>query len=144
MGGLRHRTGGFLFATEGRDEPPGQTLEAAIMDWADDITYAVHDLEDFYRAGLTPIVRLHNDDLEKDLFIARSTTSLQKYERFKPEVAARAFEAALDLVPLSVRIRGQATTAGSCMKRARTSSREQPPSLAHEIPGNSAVHRRRS
>lgn len=79
-GGLRHRTGGFLFATEGRDELPGQTLEAAIMDWADDITYAVHDLEDFYRAGLTPIARLHNDDLEKDLFIARSTTSLQKYE----------------------------------------------------------------
>ena len=32
-----------------------QSVEAAIMDWADDITYAVHDLEDFIRAGKIPI-----------------------------------------------------------------------------------------
>ncbi|MBT2474871.1 dNTP triphosphohydrolase [Microbacterium sp. ISL-103] len=33
--------------------------EAEIMDWADDITYAVHDLEDFFRAGRTPLHRIH-------------------------------------------------------------------------------------
>lgn len=32
--------------------------EAAIMDWADDISYAVHDLEDFYRAGRIPLHRI--------------------------------------------------------------------------------------
>lgn len=31
------------------------------MDWADDITYALHDLEDFIRAGRVPIAFLAKD-----------------------------------------------------------------------------------
>lgn len=39
-------------APESADGPPRQTAEAAIMDIADDITYALHDLEDFYQGRL--------------------------------------------------------------------------------------------
>lgn len=38
------------------------------MNWADDVTYAVHDLEDFYRAGLIPLHRLLRQ-AEQDRFI---------------------------------------------------------------------------
>jgi len=37
-------------------------LEAEIMDWADDLTYAVHDVDDFFRAGLIPLDRIAEGD----------------------------------------------------------------------------------
>ena len=32
-----------------------QCVEATLMDWCDDVTYACHDLQDFYRAGIVPL-----------------------------------------------------------------------------------------
>jgi dGTPase len=46
-----------------------QSTEAFLMDWADDITYSVHDLEDFYRAGRVPLHLLGaTDDRERKSF----------------------------------------------------------------------------
>jgi dGTPase len=50
--------------------------ESRLMDWADDLTYSVHDVEDFYRAGLIPLHLLRPavdsgcpPDKERDRFL---------------------------------------------------------------------------
>lgn len=45
----------------------GRSAEAEIMDWADDITYAIHDMVDFYCAGLIPLHLLANRRTGGDL-----------------------------------------------------------------------------
>lgn len=56
-----------------------QSIEAAIMDWADDITYAIHDLEDFVRAARVPMARLAaRDGVEMATFTSRAVPRLAK------------------------------------------------------------------
>ena len=43
-----------------------QTPEAQLMDWSDDITYSVHDLEDFYMAGRIPLHLLALEDTTRE------------------------------------------------------------------------------
>lgn len=42
-----------------------KSLTAEIMDWADDITFAIHDLVDFYSAGRIPIDRCKGEESEE-------------------------------------------------------------------------------
>ena len=52
----------FEFARSGSVVENEPCLEAQIMNIADDITYSVHDMEDFYRAGLIPLQLLATTD----------------------------------------------------------------------------------
>jgi dGTPase len=60
----------FDFARDLRGIPIELTLEAKLMDWADDITYSVHDLDDFYRAHKIPLHLLAHRlyDQERETF----------------------------------------------------------------------------
>jgi dGTPase len=55
-----------------------RSIEAQIMDWADDITYAVHDVEDFFRAGLIPLHLLRHSDSEFKIFFDRAWPRIAK------------------------------------------------------------------
>ena len=77
-GGLHERKWG-AYSTEraefdwARRLGDGETksVEAALMDWADDISYSVHDLDDFYRVGLIPLDRILTDAGERERFLDR-------------------------------------------------------------------------
>ena len=58
----------FEWTREYCDGSDAASLEARIMDWADDLTYAVHDLDDFFRAGLVRLDGLCRGDEELGRF----------------------------------------------------------------------------
>jgi dGTPase len=57
-------------AGEGRSQPLAaneRCVEAQIMDWADDVAYSVHDLEDGIQAGHVPVERLTSTGEQAEL-----------------------------------------------------------------------------
>lgn len=70
-----------------------KSLEAEIMDFADDIAYSVHDLFDFYRAGLIPLDEYVDSPDRFDALVARAASGPKGHvpkrgavDRFKDEV----------------------------------------------------------
>jgi dGTPase len=74
-------------------ESEQRSLEAAIMNLADDISYAVHDVEDFVRAGLIPTAVFTHESNERVWF-------QNKCAEIAPDLAPAAIEQVLAFVNL--------------------------------------------
>lgn len=66
-----------------------RSAEAELMDWADDIAYAVHDMEDFYRAGFIPLHLLVKYEDERNAFLSKIESDLENRVEDKGEAYSK-------------------------------------------------------
>jgi dGTPase len=97
-----------------------RSLEAELMDWADDVAYAVHDVEDFYRAGLIPLEKVATDPIERESIVAAELRRNAKLGVFGRESLERAFHGLMDFLPIFEPYRANAE--GRARLRSYTSS----------------------
>ncbi|MGW8376074.1 dGTP triphosphohydrolase [Streptomyces sp. ODS28] len=67
-------------------------VEEQVMDWSDDVTYACHDVEDFYRTGLIPLHALFPPDGGGGAETERETERFLGYVARKREAAGAPFD----------------------------------------------------
>lgn len=75
-GAYRSESQELQFALDGAHSG-GTSVEAQLMDWADDIAYAVHDLEDFFRVGRIPLDRIATQADASREFVSIATARLE-------------------------------------------------------------------
>ena len=68
--------------------------EAIIMDWADDISFGTHDIDDYFRAGLIPLHDLKRHRADLQLFAQKR---MQKLSDFKLPELEQAFDSILEI-----------------------------------------------
>ncbi|MFG3255717.1 deoxyguanosinetriphosphate triphosphohydrolase family protein [Streptomyces sp. NPDC048172] len=101
QGPARHRKWGvyvadreaFAWIREGREDF-AVPVEEQIMDWADDVTYACHDVEDFYRTGLIPLAALFPADGDGGAETERETRRFVDYVEAKRRAEGSDFDRA--------------------------------------------------
>jgi len=77
----------FGWLRDGRDDDR-RCIEAQVMDWADDVAYSVHDVEDGVHAGLITLALLDDDAERAALCVdAASTYSALSARELEPHLA---------------------------------------------------------
>ena len=100
----------FRWYREGAPEG-GRCLEAQIMDWADDVAYSVHDLEDGVHAGHVRIERLADPD-------ERAALCADVARAYSPETAADLQQVLVELLGEPI-VQGLAGYDGSHLAQSR-------------------------
>ncbi len=108
----------FDWVRRGAPDPRARCLESQVMDWADDVAYSVHDVEDGVSAGRIDLVRLASDADE------RAAVAEAAAGTYSPESAADLATVLADLLGLpavSGRIGVPEGVAGSAALKQLTS-----------------------
>jgi dGTPase len=108
-GAYRSERREFAWARQ-REDRDVRSAEADVMDRADDIAYSVHDVEDFYRAGLIPLHLLASQSGETDRFVSGVLNRRDRHHlTLTDKQIRRALERVFDLFPLTGTYDGRST-----------------------------------